>query len=547
MYCEKCGHKMNDADVFCEKCGHKVGEKIDASTKSEKEAEYKPQLLNETQDKEFDPYAVTGQEISNDRTDSVNKKNNIVEGSDNVSNNIASQTAESSQNFSVDNSNNVKTIRINKKALIAVCVALAVLIVGTFTGFKIYNSVPINIDMSDYISDDIITDDESAQYWADKEASYGEDADYSLGDYNSEGYSTYEVGAGLNVTGYNGYALTDEYYLRTIVDWDSLVSDVNAQLQKKKKVKGNKLTFYDFVYDSERFDFSVDKNENIKNGDKINVTVGSYSYEIDGITVNFNGCTHTYNVDGLKVVKAFDPFDYVKMMIYNPVNGAASIKVNVKSGLKEKIASAPEFVVAYYDDSTISIQKNNSIIAKISFYFSEDDESRNDFQNGEKATMYYEIDTSTLTDDYGLYIGRESKDFDIHDLGEYASMTTKFSKDQIKNFRKAAVKTLKSYMNEDDFKTLEFTQAYLADLKDKSSSSDHYNSLCLVFSYSYSWFDDVEIAYAVVRFDNIIVDPDGSIPFTPAEYYVSENTGYDNQDDYVNSYFGEDYNLITVG
>lgn len=547
MICKNCGHEMNDNDIFCENCGHKYEREVDESKNSK--SELNSETVNENNDDVFDPYdnlhSLNNEEEKNtlesEETDDIQTIENVdvkKTGSQfysSDSGDVSVVTNEISENSSI------KTIKINKKALTAICVTLAILIGGTFGGVKIYNSVPIKIDMSNYISSRIITDSD-----------FEENGDYDY-DYDEEFFSTNPVGAGLIVSGYNEYADIVSPF-PSIIDWDSLVSDVDAKLQKKKKVNGRKLNFYDFIDVNENpFEYSISSNDideselqNVENGDELSITIHGFSATSNGISIEFLSATKDYSIEGLKVVKAFDPFQYVNMVIWNPVNGKAGIEAKVESRLHEKIESAPEFVVSYYDDKTISVSKDDSTIAKISFYFSEYDSSRSDYKNGDSVYMYYDIDNLSLTEDYDLYIVREEKECVIDNLGEYATMSTKFTKEQLKKFKKYAISQLKDDLDEDEYNTLNYETAYFVDLKDKNSSSNIYNSLCLVYSFEYQWFDETEVKYAVVKFNNIIIDHDKSIPFEPDIYYSSIYGNYSEKDYYVNSYISDDYNVTEI-
>lgn len=577
MFCENCGHKINDGDVFCEQCGHKI---VNPS-------EFPPEdsLQEETTPSE-EPFEEPSEEVAVDETEEIPEENlrDSYVASDGVFNaydetstdnnvddlqsqeaqqfdeefdNVVSDVSNSESNdsniysekaVSSGGNGNVKTLHINKKALISVCVAVAVLAIGLLGGLKIYNSTPIVVNMSDYVGSEIFTDEDYETYWENQgQDDYSEgDGEYSY-DESDEGlnFSTNSIGAGLSVGGYNGFAFVSGT-ASDVVDWDRVIEDVNNQLQKKKKVNGRKLNFYDFVTSYDNFSFSIDKTDDISNGDTISVSMNQYSYEIGGITVDFEGYTYDYEIEGLKEVKVFDPFDYAHVLRYNPVNGEASIKPRVDTEINEKIESAPEFSVVYYDDQTISVMKDNAIIAKINFYFDDDTASRSDFHNGETVTMYYSIDNDDLTDDYNLYIAKDTREFTIDNLGEYATMSTKFTKDQLSDFKKYAVKELKSYLNDDEADTLKYAKTYLVDLKDKDSSGRR-NSLCVIYSYKYTWFDEVKTEYAVVGFDNIIIRADGSIIFSPEDYYSYKYSGYNEVDEYVNLNYADDYNITAVG
>lgn len=567
MNCKNCGNPINEGDMFCGSCGAKINNEDGAEN-----AKAQPSNAENGQQAEnsgaFDPYAQPCEE--NDAAQAASENESVDGQSKEQISGEKNEVSAAFQNNGLGSENvpsaaagagtpagtNVKTVRINKKALIITVSVVAAVVVAAVLAFVIWNHAPINLDLNDYISDQVYTDEALDAYYDAHSSDYDYDYDYDLdNDYDEfdengtdkSNFTNYDYGVGLTVIGYSEYASISDYDYKNIIDWSRLIDDVNAQLAKKKKVNGRHLDFYDFVNNSS-FAITADKTEDIKNDDEINFEIQGLNMKINGITLRISDASKTYKISGLKVVNAFDPFDYVDMVLYNPANGFANAKCIVNSDLNEPLKCDNSFNVAYYDDSTISIINDNSVVAKIGYYFSDDDEEREDLQNGEKLTMYCYTSGANITDEYSLYLARDSKEFEVTGLGEYATKTTTLNSEQLERFKSNGTDYLNTkfadYIGYGDAK---FVGAYVADLKDKSSSSSFHNDLRLVYSYSYSyWGDDVETKYAYVCYKNIIVDSDGTIPFTPDTYYDDYGTGYSSVDDALKRYDVERFNVTKL-
>lgn len=494
MICEKCGQKLNDDDIFCANCGAKV--------KATKE---------------------TVKEKSNPRNGANDTKD-------------IQQKTES----------NTKTFRLNKKALIITSIILLIAIVASAVGYFIWNNIPVEIDLSNYISNKVYNDSVRENFYGgqdyDDYDEYNYDDEY---DYNSQIYTNYEIGAGINVYGYNEYASIYEPELYNVIDWNALENDVNNKLSKKKKINGRHITFSD-IFQRDMFKISIDSFENLKNDDVVSVTIDDVSTTYNGIEIKFAGCSNQYTISDLKVVQVFNPFDYVTLTLYG-ANGHANAECVVDDELNEKIEGLDGVTVTYYDNSTISVEKDDYIISKISFYLDDNASSSRILKNGDVVTMYCNC-SDELTETYNIFIANYQKNYNISTLGEYITKSTSISAEDLKNFQSYASKEISAKYGDDSYySNFKFNCAYVADLKDKSSSSSYYNSLCLIYSYNYSYSDDkVETEYLYVNFTNLIVTKDGSIAFTPEGYFDNISMGYENVQDILDSTFSEEQNVSKI-
>lgn len=360
-------------------------------------------------------------------------------------------------------------------------------------------------------------------------------------------YSNYTEGPGLRIYGYNQYASLETSDLKNIIDWDSLKRDIDEQLSHKRKYEKRYLDFYDF-FDVDSFDFSVDNSDNISNGDSVCVTVNTKeSYMFNNVTIELSGCSYTYEIDGLKTVKAFDPFDYVTF-IHDNANGYASAGCRVNEDLNENIEELDGFKVTYYSEDTIAIEKDDYIIAKIKFYFDDDTNSYHNYKNGETVTMYCSCSNYNLTDEYDIYIGVSQKEYTFSNLGEYATKSSTISEEELSKFADYAKSLInKKYGDYDYYSDFKLNSAYITDLKDKTKYISYHNNLCLIYSYTYeTWDDKKETKYLYVMFSDLIISSSGEIEFTPEDYYDRINNDYDSVDGILSYCFGDSYNVVKI-
>lgn len=569
MICKNCGQPIGEGDLFCGNCGAKVEPDFINSKDEDKNDDAKQNSNAPANESEgIDPYSYVNNENKNTEADKDIPNQDFGNGRKAptpTSTPTTKPTPKPTPKYDYkkeNNASNVKTIRINKKAAIIVFVVLVVLIVGAVAGYFIWNSIPVKINLSDYISSSVYNDAARKQYYS--ENGY-ENSDYETGDYYDSDYSdeyigedseddsymgdiynNFEIGPGLCVYGYNAYATVYEEELMNVVDWESLKNDVDEQLSKKKKIGGEHLTFNDIV-DSDSFDFTVDKFENLKNDDIVTVSVNSFEVDFSGIKVEFNGCDQKYTISDLQVVNAFDPFEYVDLVLYG-ANGYAYAKCIVNNELNQEIDGIKGFSVSYYDDSTIAVEKDGYIVSKINFSLSSDQQDYDYFKNGDVVTMYCSC-SDDLIDSYNIYIANYQKDFTVSGLGEYMTKSSKLSDSDLEKFKKDALNKINDYFNGyDDYSGFKFNSAYLTDLKDKSDEDYYHNSLCMIYSYTITYWDnETETRYLSVQYNNIVINKDGSTAFTPDDYYESVDNSYDSPEEFLTSSFSDSYNVTKVG
>lgn len=442
-------------------------------------------------------------------------------------------------------------IKKHKKILIIfACVLLAVIMLTIVISSIIKNS-PVKLDIDSNISTEIYTDSEIELF---NEENY--DDVYYYGDYSdTTSFVNFPYGAGLIVHGYNNAGYIDTYDLYNVFNWNTIIEDVNEDLQNKKKINGYWTpSFYDLFSYEESLQInlteaSAEMNGKLKNGDVIEIeySFSQYNYTEE---INCESCSGTisYTVEGLEDVQLFNPFDYVSF-VQTGANSNGVAKLIVSEDLNEDVPDLDGFKVVYYDDDTIALEQNDYIIGKIYFHFdNNNDEYHNEFSNGDTVNMYCSS-IENLTENYGIYISSYSKEYTFDTLGDYITKSSTITQTDIDSFKSHA----DSYINErygdsDYYSNIKLNSVYIVDPKDRTVSNDMYNNLCLIYSYTYTgWMSsEGETQYMYLKYEDLIADKDGNITQSPEDYYDNFNSGYDSIDELIDYIYGDEYNTVKI-
>lgn len=559
--CPNCGYNLDEEDYdYCPMCLFPINE---TETEDASDGNLEKQIPNENEHK--CPYCGNVQskdihrclkcsEIIDDENQEIsepskdNNDNTDIElppysEADDITFSKKEYTEHSNNNaLTVDSNNdNHNSILSDYRKVAAIVLSVIFVLIIVVIVIIAKSNEPIKINLNDYISNNICTD-QNIQTDIDYDDEYDQRSEVAMY------YSNYTEGPGLRIYGYNQYASLETSDLKNIIDWDSLQRDIDEQLSHKRKYEKRYLDFYDF-FDIDSFDFSVDNSDNISNGDSVCVTVDTKeNYMFNNVTIELSSCSYTYEIDGLKTVKAFDPFDYVTFIRYN-ANGYASAGCRVNEDLNENIEGLDGFKVTYYSEDTIAIEKDDYIIAKIEFYFDDDTNSYHNYKNGETVTMYCSCSNYNLTDEYNIYIGVSQKEYTFSNLGEYVTKSSTISKEELSKFTDYAKSLInEEYDDYDYYSDFKLNSAYITDLKDRTEDTSYHNNLCLIYSYTYedSWDDEKETRYLYVMFSDLIISSSGEIEFTPEDYYDRINNDYDSVDGILSYCFGDSYNVVKI-
>ena len=519
-YCKNCNHQLADDDRFCEVCGARVEENSDfASEQPTRDVDYynpyySPERAqtppaSHAYKADWDPNASENQTVAGFPADR-GRNGYYYQGQATGRKNTASAGTD------------LKKVMI---PLIIVGVLVVFLIVGLVVFHivsKKINKAPIQISLSDYLSDGVFPNE-------DLEDTYNE---YDYSDYEgiSSVFKNLGCGAGLLVFGYNDYATIDSDLLYNVVEWEKLTGDVNKALGRKKTDRKMPLQFEDF-FQKDTFAFSADASEDLSNEQIVTVSVstGTDTFQVGDVTIQVSGGEMQYTIKGLETVAAIDPFDYVNLVTFGP-NGNASVDCLVDRNLNEKINGLEGFRAVYYDDTIVAIEKDGYTVNKFSYQVNN---RGGHYQNGDSVSMYCSNGVSSFEETYHVHIARYTKDYTVSGLGEYLTRSDRLSDKEIASFVNYAKTVIQEEYTNDRYSNFRFYRVYFADTKDKTTLPSYdVNKLCVVYSYDVTdwWYGETDRKYMFAEFDDIILT-DGKLFKTASSYYDGIEDDYEDLDE----------------
>lgn len=547
-YCEKCGNPLMDGDLFCGNCGNRVmPEEQSASGAKNDENNYFNPYAND-----YDDFEVQAKPDESEVNEPVGAQDNMPPTQSPVQH--PAQPSENRENGAIPESSNMKnknTISIGidlKKAKVPLIIAgvlIVLLIVASIVAGIISNKIknaPIEINLSDYISDTFYIRSEFENLLNNANGDYPEDADYrDYDDYSDNSFYRNYYTPGLLVDGYNGYAHIYSGDLPNVIHWDILTEYVDENLAQKSDGK-NTLHYYD-VLSPDFFTFSVDKSDGISNGDTVTVTVAgsSETLTVGSVQINIVPATKEYMIDQLETVPVINPFDYISCATYGP-NGYASASYLIDPNLNEKIDDLEGFSVTRYSEDEIAIEKDGYIVNKIRFY----NESNSNYSNGDKVKIYCESEVYDFEIEYNVYIAQYEKEYTISGLGEYLTSTDMLGKDDISAFISDSKSAVREKISSDSRSDFAYHSTYFIDTKDKTSMNSNIdrNGICVIYSYVYEdWNGDKKVSYAYVQYSNVIVS-DGKLFGSAQNYYNYYDYGFDSADEIIDRLSDGGYYIV---
>lgn len=431
-------------------------------------------------------------------------------------------------------------LKINKKsikiAVISIVAVIAAVLIIVFVVKAVNNhnlKQPIELNLNDYIVGDYLTDNELS--------SYNSDNDYDEDEYSTYFYENDLTEPALWVNGYSNYGEVSDDKLYNVIDWTRLKNDFAAKMSEKKGYEGTGITAF---LTTDDFQFTIDKNEQIKNGDTltVNVSTSRSSYGYGPLTLKINGATKSYTISTLQEVNAFDPFSCIDVMTVG-ANNHASADCVVKDGLNAAIENSDGLSLTKYSNDCVSVIKNDYIIAKIHFDINSNGSSK--LSNGDIISVTCSCDEySTLLNDYKLYIASFEKKYTVSNLGEYISKDFALSSEDLEMFKADTLNRMNSsYGDNFQYTNFQFSDAYLCDPKDTTSDNSTKNKLYIVFKYNYQswWANETETNYYCVEYVNLI-GSNNKIQYSAEDYY-SSRASYSSVEEAIKlEYNSEKYN-----
>ena len=431
MFCEKCGHKIDDGAKFCTKCGHRLVEVKKTEENLQKEA-----VQNNKPKTDVDSAST-----SNKENETAAKKND--------SSNQTPLPKKAGTPFM----DKVKTIP--KVYLIGGGALLLALIIGLVVFLKMGSTLNLN----DYVV--------------------------------------------VETSGYDGYGTA-----RVSVDWEKMKEKYGKKLSftsEARKEYGSWIQYMspmDLVM--ENVYVSLDTSSGLSNGDKI-----AYTWQVDEDLFDYVKGTieyedASYTVKGLKEVGKFDAFENLEV-IFSGVGPNGSVDWSYAGDE----LSAYDF----YCDTT------------------------NGLSNGDVITIY--IDDSNI-EYYAENLGKvpepSQKEYTVQGLGQYITSADMLSKETLSAMQQQAYDVFHAHAakNWDEYEKIEsFAYAGNYLLKSKSAQTWGTNNIFYLiykvqvrnnFSNDNGSYNKVKDYYWFIRYDDVIVAPDGTCDIDLSAYSTPRDT-----------------------
>lgn len=283
--------------------------------------------------------------------------------------------------------------------------------------------------------------------------------------------------------------------------------------------------------------FKTDKDENLKNGDKVTITAVANDYDGEGLLDEVTGdalvdyCIEKFNkvptrttmefeVTGLKDADTIDLFsdDFMEISV-SGINGLGKVSAkSKKDGLYYTVLKDGESTI--WDSSLSNGDELSIVVSDYQYGYSYSD-------NNERVIDY-------CLENFGAVPEKVSMTYTVKGLSTYATKVDEISSDAMNKMKNAA----------DDIRTAEFVSskkeslissdyvgAYLLSNKDLysyPSYGENHNKLYLVFKNKVSNPDGEFTYYWYVRYTDILINGDGTtadIDVSQCSYPNKQNEG----------------------
>lgn len=284
------------------------------------------------------------------------------------------------------------------------------------------------------------------------------------------------------------------------IDLDSIknVGDMADKYKEYTEMKEE----YDAVKDSlDHVDIVVDKNENLKNGDVVKVTVNFPEQLQDALDISVSDTEYDYTVSGLKEVTTIDAFaeDVMKLEY---TGASPEVTINVTNIAQES--------------------PKNSIDYNI--------EEEGPFKDGEQVTVVASYDEDEMLED-GYVVKEEKKTITVASDYKYVETIADISEDFDKKLQDQALDTIKAYMVDKPVKSMKWNckGKYVRSFKGTDKNYGEYQNVV------YYVFDGkvkpkekgykAKQVYMVVRYNDVIIGKDGTSTYIPSDQAQREQDG----------------------
>lgn len=324
----------------------------------------------------------------------------------------------------------------------------------------------------------------------------------------------------INSEGYDNFG--DAYYT---FDYEKFEEDYAGKIKLTENNKNTESIYSLFGYeDKETIEEKLmndcvqlyfDKNHNLKNGDSITLKAiidDAIALEYYNVELQFDDID--YNVNNLKKVSEFDPFEYIDIE-FTGVAPKGEIKISANYEIPEM-----QYINITYENisNTDACNNGDSIVVKVQEYNSQENfvsEFGETIIKREKTFTVsglkeYLNDSSLITDD--LYNSMEKELMDYF----YAHKAQKWNKDSVLN-------------------DIHLDRLYLLNQK-SGKQLDYSNRLYFLYEVNVTCSDNENFTYYWWgQFTNLIVNKDGTIEIDLNNYMKSESSSgfFENSGDYL--------------
>lgn len=436
-FCENCGNQLLDQDVFCANCGTAVKNEMPAS-----EVNSENSTIDKTENIENNSQAenVTGSAQPTENAPAtpatpVTAYNAYGQAAGTATGNTSTGTGNSAGVF-------FASLMKKKKILIPAVAAVLLLIIGIVVAGQLKKRVNIN----DFI-------------------------EVKFDGYNTGGTAT----CNLDEEGFARAILKAQGKTATDSDIDDFYYD-NIKL-----------------FNENYFDYSIDKSEDLSNGDKVKLEIKSKKELEESLDVNLVFKNKEYKVADLKVAKEIDPFETLDVTFSGT---SPSARVNIKNNATDD----------YLETLYFSADNSGSI------------------KKGDKVTITLKVDPKVAIKK-GYIFQSLSKEYTCDKVDEYLTDLTTISKTNYTKLQTEAKEKIESYFAKNSeyigYSDLKYMGSYLLTSKTSSIGNEAY----VIYSVKVSCkttsktntFEPTTV-YIPVNIDSVLIKASGDMTYSVSSY-----------------------------
>ena len=341
------------------------------------------------------------------------------------------------------------------------------------------------------------------------------------------------------VTGINGRGVANADDFFDFKEFNELIDFDLDDLGDMADFAGLFSSMEDFDYPVE---VKINKDKELKNGDVIEVTLKidkeSLEKDFDVKTYGKEKMTFKYTVSGLQEATILDPFQFIDIT-FKGINSDYYVDIDVNKEKSKKIKNL-EFKCDGYKVTVYN--KDLDVVTKLYY---------EDIESEGKIKVKCTYNEEDLAKELFL-IDETVKEYDVPDLGDYATKASDISIDDIKVLKAEADKKLKDKVYTDEEGKFKFNKIYFNVAQDGSDLSYDHNKLYITYYYDrvteYEYIeDDVDCCIIAFMIEDIVVK-DGKIVGLDDIYisYGRNNSDYDIIDDYNDDFISNEKRTCEV-